>query len=64
MVNECTEPGCTVSFSSFLHPLWKSRHHCRLCGNVFCDYHCSKHVVLPEFGIRDAVRVCNECFLL
>eukprot|EP01105_Mastigella_eilhardi_P001184 TRINITY_DN1147_c1_g1_i1.p1 TRINITY_DN1147_c1_g1~~TRINITY_DN1147_c1_g1_i1.p1 ORF type:complete len:596 (-),score=154.24 TRINITY_DN1147_c1_g1_i1:61-1812(-) len=45
--------GCGVAFS-FL--LW--RHHCRSCGNVFCDTCSSK-----TFDIESAPqRVCNSCY--
>ena len=40
------------------------RHHCRLCGDVFCDA-CSNHrVTLPLEGaeFEKAVRVCDFCF--
>ena len=64
LVNECTEPDCSVMFTAFQLSLKKRRHHCRLCGNVFCDKHCSKRIVLSELNISDAVRVCNYCYML
>lgn len=53
-------PHCqTVVFS-----LSKRRHHCRLCGDVFCDA-CSNHRVtlpLPGPEFDKPVRVCDYCF--
>ena len=51
-------PSCEAVFS-----LSKRRHHCRLCGDIFCDA-CSAHrVILPLAGTEydKPVRVCNEC---
>ncbi|CBK20226.2 uncharacterized protein [Blastocystis hominis] len=64
IVEECTDVECDVQFLSLMHPFRKRKHHCRLCGNVFCDKHCSKRVFLPEKNIPDMVRVCNLCFSL
>lgn len=54
----CPSPSCKTIFT-----LSKRRHHCRLCGDIFCDS-CSTHRVLlplggPEF--EKPVRVCDEC---
>lgn len=52
-------PHCKAVFS-----LSKRRHHCRLCGDVFCDP-CSDHrVSLPLEGseFEKPVRVCDFCF--
>ena len=51
-------PSCDITFS-----LSKRRHHCRLCGDVFCDA-CSSHRVLLPLGGTEfdkPVRVCKEC---
>ena len=51
-------PSCDMIFT-----LSKRRHHCRLCGDVFCDS-CSSHRVLLPLGGTEfdkPVRVCNEC---
>lgn len=53
---EC--PDCNSLFT-----LSKRRHHCRLCGDVFCDS-CSNHrVLLPLEGVEfeKPVRICNFC---
>jgi hypothetical protein len=53
-------PSCNVAFS-----YTKRRHHCRLCGDVFCDACSSGRAVLPlegeEFSV--AVRVCDGCLV-
>eukprot|EP00538_Stauroneis_constricta_P006061 CAMPEP_0119545386 /NCGR_PEP_ID=MMETSP1352-20130426/137_1 /TAXON_ID=265584 /ORGANISM="Stauroneis constricta, Strain CCMP1120" /LENGTH=2173 /DNA_ID=CAMNT_0007589921 /DNA_START=145 /DNA_END=6666 /DNA_ORIENTATION=+ len=54
---EC--PQCDTLFT-----LSKRRHHCRLCGDVFCDA-CSNHRVdlpLPGPEYEKPVRVCDLCF--
>jgi hypothetical protein len=53
---EC--PHCDAIFT-----LSKRRHHCRLCGDVFCDA-CSAHRVtlpLPGAEFETPVRVCDFC---
>jgi len=54
---EC--PSCDVIFSV---PM-KRRHHCRLCGDVFCDACSSHRVLLPLEGpsFQKPVRLCNMC---
>ena len=51
-------PSCQVVFSLSLR-----KHHCRLCGDIFCDA-CSPHkITLPINGIeyQKPVRVCKLC---
>lgn len=38
------------------------KHHCRACGQIFCDKCSSKTSAIPKFGIEKEVRVCDECF--
>ncbi|KAL8603113.1 hypothetical protein ACOMHN_046025 [Nucella lapillus] len=47
--------GCQADFSLFLR-----KHHCRLCGGIFC-YNCSDHWVDSTSSSRKA-RACAECF--
>lgn len=51
-------PSCNNVFSLTLR-----RHHCRLCGDVYCDACSNNRVELPLEGeeYRRAVRVCDLC---
>ncbi|CAG9094633.1 unnamed protein product [Plutella xylostella] len=48
---------CRVAFTMLVR-----RHHCRACGQVFCQQCSSKTSTLPKFGIEKEVRVCDACF--
>lgn len=48
---------CSNQFSFF-----NRRHHCRSCGGIFCQDHSSKFIELPDLGIYENVRVCDNCF--
>lgn len=49
---------CGSNFSLFLR-----RHHCRLCGGVFCDGCTQRRVALPpHFHLEGPQRVCDVCF--
>ncbi|KAI1823040.1 FYVE zinc finger protein [Xylaria intraflava] len=39
----CDEPACLRNFS-----YWTRRHHCRRCGNIFCDLHSNFGVPLDQ----------------
>eukprot|EP00879_Flechtneria_rotunda_P009791 GHRR01010241.1.p1 GENE.GHRR01010241.1~~GHRR01010241.1.p1 ORF type:complete len:565 (+),score=243.91 GHRR01010241.1:902-2596(+) len=50
--------GCQLPF----RPLLRLRHHCRLCGKLFCHSCSSKQLLLPpRFKERDPQRVCAMC---
>ena len=53
---EC--PQCNGLFT-----LSKRRHHCRLCGDIFCDSCSSHRVSLPLLGaeFEKPVRICDIC---
>ncbi|KAI9913811.1 hypothetical protein PsorP6_006679 [Peronosclerospora sorghi] len=48
--------NCHVAFSLMLR-----RHHCRRCGNVFCDTCSSARMPLINSGFFTPVRVCAKC---
>ncbi|KAM3955868.1 LOW QUALITY PROTEIN: 1-phosphatidylinositol 3-phosphate 5-kinase fab1 [Aphomia sociella] len=51
---ECYE--CATRFSTL-----RRRHHCRVCGQIFCSRCCSQRVPGQIFGCADGLRVCNYC---
>ena len=57
MCHECSE--CGVRFGIFVR-----KHHCRICGRIFCS-NCSSHSV-PAYHLRSdmngTLRVCLDCF--
>ncbi|CAH0026764.1 unnamed protein product [Clonostachys rhizophaga] len=57
----CDDPTCKRTFNYFTR-----RHHCRRCGNIFCDPHSSFEVPLDQdanFNPRaPPSRTCNHCF--
>ncbi|XP_066927794.1 hepatocyte growth factor-regulated tyrosine kinase substrate-like [Clytia hemisphaerica] len=48
---------CRVKFGTFTR-----QHHCRACGEVFCNSCSSKKSIIPKIGIEREVRVCDPCF--
>lgn len=47
---------CRAAFTVLLR-----RHHCRRCGNVFCDGCSSARIPLVSAGFLTPVRVCQKC---
>jgi len=41
----------------------RRKHHCRLCGNVVCDWCSTKRLRLTVEGVTARHRVCDECFV-
>uniref|UniRef100_A0A183EVL9 FYVE-type domain-containing protein n=1 Tax=Gongylonema pulchrum TaxID=637853 RepID=A0A183EVL9_9BILA len=50
-------PECRTAFG-----LITRKHHCRACGQIFCDKCSSKQSFLPQYGIEKPVRVCDGCY--
>lgn len=46
--------GCQGQFT-----WWLRRHHCRLCGRIFC-YYCSNNLAMTKHGKKE--RCCRECY--
>ncbi|KAJ1335611.1 FYVE zinc finger domain-containing protein [Microdochium nivale] len=57
----CDEPACMRHFN-----YWTRRHHCRKCGNIFCDSHSNFDVPLDQdanYNPRGTTsRACLHCF--
>ncbi|XP_074491618.1 FYVE and coiled-coil domain-containing protein 1 [Sebastes fasciatus] len=47
--------GCQGQFTWFLR-----RHHCRLCGRIFC-YYCSNNFVMTKYSGKKE-RCCRDCY--
>lgn len=57
MYQECK--NCQCSFADTRVTI----HHCRACGDGFCDDCSTKQLPVPERGWGDeAVRVCDSCY--
>ncbi|KAH0537304.1 hypothetical protein FGG08_005894 [Glutinoglossum americanum] len=58
----CNSASCAKSFS-----LFERRHHCRRCGNIFCNTHASAAVPLDQHATFHAQgtlsRACDACWL-
>ncbi|KAL3317952.1 hypothetical protein Ciccas_003392 [Cichlidogyrus casuarinus] len=54
--NECFR--CKQPFTTF-----RRKHHCRNCGNIYCDECSTGRAQIPKFGIEKEVRVCDRCLV-
>eukprot|EP01061_Rhynchopus_euleeides_P006094 TRINITY_DN15171_c0_g3_i1.p1 TRINITY_DN15171_c0_g3~~TRINITY_DN15171_c0_g3_i1.p1 ORF type:complete len:692 (+),score=224.42 TRINITY_DN15171_c0_g3_i1:298-2076(+) len=52
-------PCCAACLRPFMW--WRRRHHCRICGHVFCSAHSSNRCPLPDRPYAGYVRVCDDC---
>jgi len=50
--------NCQKLFST----LFLRKHHCRICGNVFCKECSSKNVEGRYWGSKKAIKVCDYCY--
>ncbi|CAF1370632.1 unnamed protein product [Rotaria magnacalcarata] len=48
---------CRQVFTTF-----NRKHHCRACGEIFCDKCSSKQCAIPKYGMDRNVRVCDACY--
>ncbi|RHZ87825.1 hypothetical protein Glove_30g42 [Diversispora epigaea] len=48
--------NCKTSFTPI-----RRKHHCRQCGNIFCQECTSRSIALPQFGYVKPERVCSGC---
>merc|ERR1711865_625245 len=55
-VSECTR--CSKEFNLFCR-----KHHCRLCGQIFCSACCGQKSSFPELGFTEEVRACHDCHI-
>ncbi|KAI0879267.1 zinc finger protein [Hypoxylon argillaceum] len=57
----CDEPSCLRHFN-----YWTRRHHCRRCGNIFCDQHSTFIIPLDQdanYNPRGTMsRSCSHCY--
>jgi 1-phosphatidylinositol-3-phosphate 5-kinase len=51
---ECYD--CKSPFST-----WRRKHHCRICGQIFCSRCASNIIKGTRFGADNTIRVCNLC---
>ncbi|CAI2356273.1 unnamed protein product [Caenorhabditis sp. 36 PRJEB53466] len=51
---ECYQ--CEERFTTF-----RRRHHCRLCGQIFCAKCCSSHIDGASLGYMGELRLCDWC---
>ncbi|KAK9877229.1 hypothetical protein WA026_016976 [Henosepilachna vigintioctopunctata] len=51
---ECYE--CSEKFTTF-----RRRHHCRVCGQIFCSNCCNQQIPGKIFGCTGDLRVCTYC---
>ncbi|KAG8788159.1 1-phosphatidylinositol-3-phosphate 5-kinase [Serendipita sp. 397] len=51
---ECYD--CKSAFTT-----WRRKHHCRICGQIFCSRCASNIIKGSRFGAEGMIRICNIC---
>ncbi|KAF8305006.1 hypothetical protein DL93DRAFT_2144921 [Clavulina sp. PMI_390] len=54
LCKECYD--CKSTFTT-----WRRKHHCRICGQIYCSRCASNIIKGARFGQEGVVRVCNIC---
>lgn len=62
----CSHPFCSTMFSQTALPIGPRRHHCRLCGLVFCGQHSAGRLPLETKNSKGqtiirSLRICDGC---
>ncbi|CAF3566019.1 unnamed protein product [Rotaria socialis] len=57
--NAQTCHSCMAKFQQW--PISR-KHHCRICGNVFCNACADYYKLIPALNLKEPVRVCCDCF--
>ena len=62
----CQVRALTPPSSTLLHRAFaRGRHHCRLCGRIFCGACCAARLLLPpKFRAAEPARACSTCAAL
>ncbi|CAF0928627.1 unnamed protein product [Adineta steineri] len=55
---------CHLCHMKFQQWPFSRKHHCRKCGNVFCNSCTNYCKLIPSLNLTHPVRVCRDCFLL
>lgn len=58
-VPDASQPACFATGEKFT--FFNRRHHCRVCGHIFCDRACDTLQAVPDLGHYQPVRVCDAC---
>jgi len=58
-----SDKSCTVCYNCGKDfTFFRRRHHCRLCGQIFCQSCSSNTINGSRYNLPGTVRVCDDCF--